>query len=185
MSIEGVVVSYKAEKGFGFIKSATVARDIFFHIREFRYEGLPTPGMKVTFEPKDHMNGRISACNIRLVEASQEPHSGKQGPRRFSEEKQKQSYTASASVSEGQDFSARQYFGTLDLDEKRLKFSGNRWFTKKVITRSVRFITSVETPILGPYEIVGGGPNLYVESTNIFFTGKDLKKLISALRSQL
>lgn len=188
MSIQGVVVSYKTEKGFGFIKSATVERDIFFHISEYRCEGLPTPGVKVAFDLKDDADGRKSAYNISFLEAPEEPHSDERihrHQRRSHEENQsKQAYSASVSIREGWD-TAKRYVGILNLDDRRLQFDGRSWGTGKTINRSLRFITSVETPLFGPYKINGGGPKLFVESTNIFFTGDDLKRLISALRSQI
>jgi cold shock CspA family protein len=186
MSVQGIVVSYKSERGFGFIKSASVERDLFFHISQFRHEDIPEPGMKVTFDLKVGADGRNSACNIRFIEASKETYSNSKLPRRdrYREKKQlpKQVHTASVSITEGSD--SAEYSGTLRLDDRVLQFDGSSWFTGKVITRSRRFITSVKTPLFGPYEIYGGGPKLFVKSTNFFFTGEDLKALIRVLSSQ-
>jgi len=183
MSVQGTIVSYKSERGFGFIKSANAERDIFFHISEFRHESIPELGMKVTFDLKDGADGKNSACNIRFIEAPREAYSNSKVSRHHGRSREEgQVHTASVSITEGWD--SAEYHGALRLDDRRLQFDGNSWFSGKVITRSRRFITSVKTPLFGPYEINGGGPILFVKSTNFLFTGEDLKALIRVLSSQ-
>jgi cold shock CspA family protein len=183
MSVQGIVVIYKSERGFGFIKSASAERDIFFHISEFNHESIPEPGMKVTFDLKDGADGKNSACNIRLIEVPKEAYSNSKDPRHYGRSrKEEQVHTASVVITEGRD--SAEYRGVLSLDDRRLQFNGNSWFSVKVITRSRRFITSVTAPLFGPYEINGGGQKLFVKSTNFFFTGEDLKALIRVLSSQ-
>lgn len=185
MSFQGVVVDYKPEKGYGFIKAATFERDIFFHISDFYPEGLPTRGLKVTFDLKDNADEKKSACNINFLQASEESQSkddAQRNKRKLLKENSAEK-ELSAYVSVREDGDTTTYVGTIKLTERQLHFAGNYWMSTKSITRSLRFITSVETHLFDPYTITGGGPKLFVQSANIFFRG-DIKKIISALKTR-
>lgn len=59
MRKEGTIVRWDDAKGFGFIRSRSLAQDVFVHVRDFRSnigEG-PHPGLRVTFEDI-HVGGK-------------------------------------------------------------------------------------------------------------------------------
>lgn len=186
MSVEGVVVSYNIQRGFGFIKSAATQTDVFFHVSEFRHDGLPAPGMPVTFELKNGADGRVSARDVGVLVVdrdlkfsakempSQESYAERSAPQRV--------YSALVRLREGS-LGAKEYDGTLELNDRRLQFEGRRWLSGKVIARPLHFVTSVEKPLFGSYVISGGGPKLFVSAQ--LFAGSDLRKLVSVIKSLL
>lgn len=60
---EGVIKSWKADKGFGFIQTPGEAKDIFIHIRDLRYAAhvQPQQGEAVCYKVVTDQNGRIRA----------------------------------------------------------------------------------------------------------------------------
>ena len=50
MTQDGEVLRFDAERGFGFIATADGQRNIFFHVRDFRGDGVPRAGERVRFE---------------------------------------------------------------------------------------------------------------------------------------
>lgn len=186
MSVQGVIVSYNTQRGFGFIKSAATQTDIFFHVSEFRHDSLPVPGMTVTFEQKNGADGRISACGVGVLVADRDLQSSsaeRPSQERYAERNPPQgAYSALVRLREGSQ-SAKEYEGTLELNEKRLQFEGRRWFSGKVIIRPLHFVTSVEKPLFGSYVISGGGPKLFINAQ--LFAGSDLRKLMGVIKSKL
>lgn len=187
MSDEGIIVSYNTEKGFGFIKSATVDRDVFFHVSAFRHVSVPTPHMRVVFDVKVEAGGRKSASNIELLEVPEKARPKSDAhPRRPAREETPISipYTAYVEIKEGS-WAEKSYYGDLKLTDRQLQFEGKTrfQFSSKKISRSLRFVSSVEKQAFEPYVIKGGGPILIVTSAR--FLGGDLKTLINALRKRL
>ena len=50
MTQNGEVLRFDAERGFGFIATADGQRNIFFHVRDWRGDGVPRAGERVRFE---------------------------------------------------------------------------------------------------------------------------------------
>lgn len=48
LEVTGTIVSYKSDRGFGFI--TTLDGSVFFHISEWKYNEMPRIGMKVSFD---------------------------------------------------------------------------------------------------------------------------------------
>lgn len=59
MRKEGTIVRWDEAKGFGFIRSGSVAQDVFVHVRDYRSRvgEAPRPGLRVTFEDV-HVGGK-------------------------------------------------------------------------------------------------------------------------------
>lgn len=57
MRKHGTVVRWEAQRGFGFIRSADTAGDIFFHKQDFRSALPPREGLAVSFE-EIHVGGK-------------------------------------------------------------------------------------------------------------------------------
>ncbi|MDO9357491.1 MAG: cold shock and DUF1294 domain-containing protein [Polaromonas sp.] len=57
MRKQGTVVRWDAQRGFGFIRSAGSAGDIFFHKQDYRNGGLLREGLAVSFE-EIHVGGK-------------------------------------------------------------------------------------------------------------------------------
>lgn len=59
MRKEGTIVRWDAGKGFGFIRSGSVAQDVFVHVRDYlsRDGHAPREGLRVTFEDI-HVGGK-------------------------------------------------------------------------------------------------------------------------------
>lgn len=67
MRLEGEIVQWKDEKGFGFIKPASGGIQVFFHIKAFKGNGKrPKPGLHVSYELSRDAQGRACAENVRL-----------------------------------------------------------------------------------------------------------------------
>jgi uncharacterized membrane protein YsdA (DUF1294 family)/cold shock CspA family protein len=59
---EGTIKSWKQDRGFGFIKSASVENDIFIHIRDIKHSGYePKVGDSVSYKLMSDKDGRIRA----------------------------------------------------------------------------------------------------------------------------
>lgn len=59
MRKEGTIVRWDGVRGFGFIRSGSVAQDVFLHVRDYRAPEGDTPreGLRVTFE-EIHVGGK-------------------------------------------------------------------------------------------------------------------------------
>lgn len=58
MRKEGTIVRWDDVKGFGFIRSGSVAQDVFVHVRDYRsQDAAPREGLRVTFEDI-HVGGK-------------------------------------------------------------------------------------------------------------------------------
>ncbi len=57
MKKRGTIVRWDAARGFGFIRSAEVAGEVFFHVKAFQSNGPPREGMVVNFEDI-HVGGK-------------------------------------------------------------------------------------------------------------------------------
>ncbi len=64
----GRVVSWKGERGYGFISLANNEGDIFFHVNDsFSRDWLPQVGEPVSFELKPDTDGRWRAVEVRSL----------------------------------------------------------------------------------------------------------------------
>lgn len=65
MRVEGSLLKWDDERGFGFIMPAQGSQEIFVHISAFPKDGIrPTPGEKLTFEIDSDSNGKVRAINL-------------------------------------------------------------------------------------------------------------------------
>jgi cold shock protein len=64
---KGSVLTYYADRGFGFIKPDTGGPNLFFHVRDCANGVAPEQGDDVTFEIGEGRNGRPCATGIRAV----------------------------------------------------------------------------------------------------------------------
>lgn len=66
---QGVVLSFKDHKGYGFIREENSSKDIFFHWSYLQMDGYKTikPGTKVSFEVGTNHLGPM-AVQIRIEE---------------------------------------------------------------------------------------------------------------------
>ncbi|NEM91605.1 DUF1294 domain-containing protein [Galbitalea soli] len=63
--LEGVLVSWNAERGFGFIAPADGGKDVFAHIRAFpRGTEVPTVGEQLLFEVETTADGKDRAARV-------------------------------------------------------------------------------------------------------------------------
>lgn len=67
MRLQGKLVQWNDEKGFGFILPESSEREIFVHISSFPKSGTrPKEGMSVTFEPSRDSRGRACAVTVSV-----------------------------------------------------------------------------------------------------------------------
>lgn len=72
--LNGKILKWNDEKGFGFIKPESGSEEIFFHIRSFRMGELrPRAGMQVSFELGVDREGRKQAQYVGLLTISASP----------------------------------------------------------------------------------------------------------------
>jgi uncharacterized membrane protein YsdA (DUF1294 family)/cold shock CspA family protein len=72
MRKEGTIVRWDDARGFGFIRSRSLAQDVFVHVRDFRSATgqAPRPGLRVTFE-EIHVGGKgPRAVAVQAIAAS-------------------------------------------------------------------------------------------------------------------
>jgi cold shock CspA family protein len=64
--LSGIVIAYKADRGFGFITDvANQGRKLFFHVNEYLGKEVPVPGQQVTFEVIPYQTGKLpQAVNV-------------------------------------------------------------------------------------------------------------------------
>jgi CspA family cold shock protein len=69
-TINGTVKFFNTTKGFGFIQPESGDKDAFVHISAVERSGLQGlyEGDKVTYELETGRDGKISACNLTLVQ---------------------------------------------------------------------------------------------------------------------
>ena len=101
---QGRVVRWEAERGFGFILSASTQEQVFFHVRDFR--GAPEPLLRMLVEYEEiHVGGkgrravavRPVGSHAALPNASASPQSeARQGRQERSERKRRRSYAPAA-----------------------------------------------------------------------------------------
>ncbi len=66
--LTGSVISYKEDKGYGFIRSKDSSDNVYVHISALQAAGLEKlePGQRLTYELLTE-NGKVSAINIKLL----------------------------------------------------------------------------------------------------------------------
>ena len=70
MRYEGVIKTWNAERGFGFIASDQVQGDIFVHIKAFGgFRGALTPNTRVSFLLENAPQGKRRATHVLMVQA--------------------------------------------------------------------------------------------------------------------
>lgn len=67
--ISGVVLWFKAQKGYGFVKPDDGGADVFVHVAELAASGLTelSEGQRISFRRDTHGDGRFFAVGIELV----------------------------------------------------------------------------------------------------------------------
>lgn len=67
--VTGVVLWFKAQKGYGFVKPDDGAADVFVHVAELAASGLTElqEGQRISFRRDTHGDGRFFAVGIELV----------------------------------------------------------------------------------------------------------------------
>lgn len=65
----GSVISFKADKGYGFIRPKEDGENVYVHISALQTAGIDTitPGQRLSYELKTDDNGKISAVNLTLL----------------------------------------------------------------------------------------------------------------------
>ncbi len=70
MSTQGKITHWNDEKGYGFITPAAGAKQVFFHVRDFRGRGgRPEIDQRVSFELSEDRQGRPCAVRVAPVGA--------------------------------------------------------------------------------------------------------------------
>ena len=64
--MNGVVISFFAEKGYGFIRDES-GEDTFYHVTNIANTDVLKKGDKVTFSTGLDFTGRVKAVNVALV----------------------------------------------------------------------------------------------------------------------
>ncbi len=69
-SVAGIVLWFKAQKGYGFVKPDDGGADVFVHVAELDASGLRelTEGQRIRFHRDSHGDGRFFAVEIELVD---------------------------------------------------------------------------------------------------------------------
>jgi len=65
--MQGFVVHYRPDKGFGFIRCDQLPRDAFFHINYVTGSTVPEVGDQVEFSISQDRDGRPRAYDIDIV----------------------------------------------------------------------------------------------------------------------
>ena len=64
---QGIIKTWKPERGFGFIQSAASENDIFIHIRDIKHAGYePKTGDEVDFKLTTDKNGKVRAFDVYI-----------------------------------------------------------------------------------------------------------------------
>lgn len=70
MRKKGKVVSWKDDKGFGFIRPDDGSKDIFLHVRDIRAGGRPETGRRVEYLEACDKQGRVRAVSAALASST-------------------------------------------------------------------------------------------------------------------
>lgn len=67
--VRGIVLWFKAQKGYGFVKPDDGGADVFVHVAELAVSGLCglQEGQRISFRRDTHGDGRFFAVEIGLV----------------------------------------------------------------------------------------------------------------------
>lgn len=67
--VDGTVLWFKAQKGYGFVKPDDGRADVFVHVGELDASGLRdlTEGQRIRFRRDTHGDGRFFAIEIKLI----------------------------------------------------------------------------------------------------------------------
>ena len=64
--LDGEIVRWQDDKGFGFIRSPKLSQDVFFHIRAYRASGKrPRVGERVVFVLEQSREGKLQAVQVQ------------------------------------------------------------------------------------------------------------------------
>jgi uncharacterized membrane protein YsdA (DUF1294 family)/cold shock CspA family protein len=100
MNKQGTIVRWDAQRGFGFLRSASTESDVFFHVRDFRGRGMqPAEGLQVDYE-EIHVGGRgprAMAIQPLAVAGTREP-AQHETPRSLSEPRRSKTRAPGASA---------------------------------------------------------------------------------------
>jgi len=68
--VEGSVVWFKVDKGYGFVKPDDGGADVFVHVAELAASNLRdlTEGQRIRFRRDSHGDGRFFAVGIELID---------------------------------------------------------------------------------------------------------------------
>lgn len=70
--MNGKVVKYDKERGFGFIRCSDFEDDVFFHISDISDDAIPALGQRVSFDTKRTKKG-MAAVNVKLGKKQKSP----------------------------------------------------------------------------------------------------------------
>jgi cold shock CspA family protein len=65
--MQGIIVKYNSERGFGFLRGDTARSDVFFHKTAVVGGVVPEVDMVVEFVEEPGTNGRLRATNVRAI----------------------------------------------------------------------------------------------------------------------
>jgi cold shock protein len=67
--VDGTVLWFKAQKGYGFVKPDDGGADVFVHVAELDASSLRdlTEGQRIRFRRDSHGDGRFFAVGIELI----------------------------------------------------------------------------------------------------------------------
>lgn len=68
---KGKLITWKGDRGFGFIKPSNGGKEVFIHISEFkRVNHRPKVGDIIFYQPVNQENGKISATKVSIEDLS-------------------------------------------------------------------------------------------------------------------
>jgi cold shock CspA family protein len=65
--MQGIIVKYNSERGFGFLRGDASRTDVFFHKTAMTGGSVPAVDMVVEFAEEMGSNGRLRAINVRPI----------------------------------------------------------------------------------------------------------------------